>query len=254
MALAGNPATGTGIAPDTRETRSPEELGYTASYAERKQAEAAGSALIGPHVVDPGGGGGYPSSDALSFTIYHQKTSYYCLPAVGQSIAHDAFGGYDAPSVSAVQQEIAGAMKTTTGGTIDANALSWLNNSFATHGRTWRYTPYDSGDQTTFANHVKYDVVGYNLPMYVRVQLASGHYAWRQTNPALHATLATGYSNSGTNVRSADPFAHKKADGTCTASWDNGGANTGCIWGVGNGPYLMREYFLAESGASPEWF
>lgn len=254
LALAGNPTAGTGIAADDGRQRSPDDLGYTTSYAEAKEAEAAGGSVIGPSVVDPGGGGSYPSSDALTFTIYHQKTAYYCVPAVGQSIAHYAFGGYTTPTVADNQQDIAEAMGTTTAGTIDSNGLAWLNARFSEHDRTWRYTQYDSGTLTTFTNHVKYDVAGYNMPMYVRVQLASGHYAWTQHTNALHATLATGYSNSGSNVRSADPFAHTKADGTCTSSWDNGAANTGCIWGAGNGPYRMSEYFAAESGANPEWF
>jgi hypothetical protein len=264
VALADGP--GTGIAPnDGSEEWSPEELGYTTAYAEQKAAAAAPDAGLlptggGPQGIiplsdDPGGGGSWPSSKVLNFTIYHQKTDYYCVPAVGQSIAHWAFGGYISPTVAAKQDDIAEAMHAVPGeGVYHPDGLVWINQRFANHDSDWRYVEWDSADNATFKSHVKYDVAGYYMPMYVTVQLASGHYAWSQSSAAKHATLATGYTNSGTYVLSADPFAHKRANGTCTASWDGGEANQGCIWGAANGSYEVHEYYLARGGVDPEWY
>jgi hypothetical protein len=265
VALADGPGTGTGIAPnDDSEEWTPEELGYTTAYAEEKAAEAAPDAGVVPSVRglegiiplydDPGGGGSWPSNKVLNFTIYHQKTNVFCVPAVGQSIAHWAFGGYISPTVGEKQYAIAEAMQVGPTGVVHPNGLIWINNRFINHDSDWRYVEWDSDDNATFTSHVKYDVAGYGLPMYVTVQLASGHYAWTQGTAAKHATLATGYTASGTYVLSADPFAHKRANDTCTASWDQGAANQGCIWGGANGPYEMVEYYLARGGTDPEWY
>jgi hypothetical protein len=175
---------------------------------------------------------------------------------VGQSIAHWSFGGYNTPSVLSAQSAVASAMGTTTQGTDGNNALAWVNGEFADHASNWRYIQYTSPNLTYFKGHVMSEVADAGMPMYVRVELSNGHYTWSQATPAKHATLATGYSSSGTYVRTADPFAHPVSGG-CTSSWDSGASNVGCIWGVST-LYAMSEYLLARDGITngkqPEWY
>ena len=243
----------------------PGDLGYSQAYADWKDTQAgqgvAEAGGIEPNIIPPGGGGGsYPSSFTLPFTIYHQKTDHYCLVAVGQSIAHKHFGGYVSPSVKDEQNSIASAMGTTSNGTTRSRALSWINGEFANHGDGWRYVATQSADLNTFESHGMYDLYSASLPMYVAVDLHSGYYTWYDNTPGVtHATLLVGWTSAGTYALSADPYAHPKSDGTCTTSWDSGSATNGCVWGLANGPYQTLKYFKARDpnvsgNGNPEWF
>ena len=95
----GSAETATGIAPDTGG-----DPGYTSQYAREKQAlfdswVASRNLALNPF---------YTSNSLTNWTSYHQKQSWYCLPAVGQSILKYNFGSaYISPSVGTKQASIA---------------------------------------------------------------------------------------------------------------------------------------------------
>jgi hypothetical protein len=256
LVLAAGPH-GTGVKVGGSEGASAEELGYTEEYAASKEAAAAPEESGGgvTTMAPPPPEEGYPSSIVLDFKIYHQKTTYYCMPAVGQSIAHHRWGGFNDPTVADKQATIAGSMGTTTGGTSHTAALNWMNNKFEDRNDNWRYVSYRAGSLAVFTSHGKFDVY-YGLPMYVRVDLHSNNYPWFDSQPTPHATLLTGYTNSGNRALSADPYSTTRADGTCKVSPYSSSPNQGCIWGGASGPYQMSDYYLAVDTANglSEWY
>lgn len=252
-ALAGDPASGgTGINDQGGSTFTAVDLGYTDAYAAAKQ-----------QAFDQRHSGATPqvavATDGLAWTQYHQKTTYNCLPAVGQSMLHFAFGGYASPSVAAVQGTatqapgtITKGMGTTTDGTNDYTALAWVNGQYQAKGSPWRYVAADD-NQYSFQGRMTDEITILAHALYVRVDLTSPNFPWHQTTAAQHATTAVGYSSGGAAVNIADPFGYTSS-GRCVVSPYSSSPDVGCIWL--NWP--TSKYYLAKDvvrgGMYPEWW
>lgn len=253
--------TGTGIDDSVPGPATAEQLGYTDAYAQAKIA--AFDVSVGLSRLSPGGfqAQSAPVSSSLgAWTTYHQKTNYNCLPAIGQSILHQGFGGYTFPTVAAMQgtaaQEpgtIAAGMHTTVNGTNDNNALAYVNSRYQAEGSPWRYLPTNNTVEADFKVRITNEIGSLGHALYVRVDLTSPYYAWHQSNPAQHATAAIAYTSSGTYTSIADPFTHSVTGG-CSATWDSGAADVSCNWVN----YLTDSYWRAKdivrNGVQPMWF
>ncbi len=251
---AGDPASGgTGINIQAGGPRTSAELGYTDEYAAQKAQEfkAHSAAGISPQYA--------VSTDALlGFNIYHQKTQYNCLPALGQSLLQWEFyfGGYVSPSVTAKQGTatqasgtITRGMGTTTAGTDDYKAFAWINGEYGAHGSGWRYVAVNDLTETPFTDHVTNEISVYGHMLYVRVDLTKTSFPWHQIKPAQHATGAIGYTNFGVNTNIADPWPSTNG-GTCVVQ--SGGApppysstpDKACYWSA----WSTHKYYLSKDG------
>lgn len=245
--LAADPVVSTGIDNTSHVIPTPAELGYTVEYLHTKE-KAANQRIA---AFTRGGlitraslaAALIPSSSSLSgFVNYHQKTSYNCLPAVGQSILHrdlDAIKNnyYITPTIAERQGTastgvgtITYGMKTnSTNGTTEVNGFSYINSQYAAAGQTWRYVAWDATLSSYFQNRVVDEIGNLSRALYVRVNLNSNYYAWSTTTHVTHATAAIAYTSDGLNTTIADPFTHLSS-GTCVASGYSSAPDTSCNW------------------------
>jgi hypothetical protein len=285
-ALAASPQSeggtaGTGINIDPRTPRSAEALGYSDAMAADKvraaslrvtargvlDARTDSTALPGRSaiaVANPDAAPLIPTSGSLLawWHSYHQKTTYNCLPAVGQSMLGSNFpaAGYTAPTVAAKQGTaaqqagtIAKGMHTTTTGTDDYNALAYVNGQYAAQGSSWFYVHANFTDEGSFKSRIEDEIWNLDNATYVRVDLTNANYAWHQATPAQHATAAVAYSNSGSNTTIDDPFTHLSGS-TCVATPYSSTNDQSCNWVN----YSTHKYFLAKDvvrgGEDPMWW
>jgi hypothetical protein len=144
--------------------------------------------------------------------------------------------------------------RATTGGTHDYDGMAWLNTQYANNGWSWRYLGTNDTTSSAFQGRITNEIGSLGHFLYVRVNLTSTHFPWHQGTFALHATGATGYNTSGANTDIADPWA-RPSGSSCTASWDGGSADIGCVWA--NWPtseyYLSKDVYRSSDG-NPEWW
>ena len=248
---------GTGISEGPGGPTTPEALGYTTEYAAQKQQffNDRLNLMLSSTVL-------LSTTGSLSgWASVHQKTTYNCLPAVGQSILKYNFGSsWVSPSVAAKQGTaaheagaITTAMGTTTDGTNDGTAFSWINSQFAAAGSLFRYVATNATSLASFENYVMTEINASMQMLYVRVDLTSTHYAWHQTTPAQHATDAVAFSGSGAYTTIDDPFTHLSGS-TCVASPYTSSNDYSCNWSN----YSSNEYYLAKDvvryGLQPMYF
>jgi hypothetical protein len=220
----------------------------------------------------------YATSNYLSwYPGFYQKTTYYCLVAVVQSIAYfdvDRQFYYDlgSGSIEGGQNKIyngyydpilrtyhPGIISSMPPGADDSKAVAWLNNQFTEHNVTsWFYLAVTPTGFTDLMNKIHYDVGASYEPTYIRVDLstASGTgYMWYQArNPTthahpLHATLAVGYDDSGKTLRSYDPFAHPVSS-SCSVYY-NKANDWGCNWTI---PGLRYYAGMDRTMTNPIWY
>jgi len=258
---AGDPASGgTGINIQAGGPRTSAELGYSDEYAAQKARafQARSAAGVTPEYA--------VSMDALlGFTVYHEKTRYNCLPALGQSLLQWEFGGHISPSVAAKQGTatqasgtITKGMGTTTLGTDDYAAFAWINGQYAAHDSSWFYIPVNDTLEASFKDRVTNEISLWAHMLYVRVDLTKTSFPWHQSAPTQHATGAIGYTNYGANTNIADPWPSTNG-GTCVVQ--AGGApppysstpDRACYWSA----WSTHKYYLSKDGPRegelPEW-
>lgn len=210
-ALAGSPQSGPsgGWLPDAGGSGP----GTSSTYAANKAADFAAfvtatSALVGPATSE---------SYMLYLNEYHQKTTYYCLVAAIQSLLNTYFGGYVTGGIAAGQNAIASATNTTTGGTLNAPAISYTNQQISRYPRTpsnWLYVSSSTTGATQLWNRVLYDV-GYGWPTYVMVNWNSPYWPDNDGGKAVgHATLAFGWADPST-LDGYDPWSQLQSNGSC---------------------------------------
>ena len=214
----------TGIQIDPNAPRTPTELGYTQAYADAKNSQLD-QAVKGRLLTLANTGGVAPMSSTgqnyLSFWVeYHEKTQYNCLPATGQSILAWNFGAanYVGSDVKTSQTAIGNGMGTTTHGTDDYVAFSYLNGRFAYRNSSFRYVPRNDTTLASYETTIVYEIDSFKEPLYTRVDVSSPYYVWHQSTFALHATVSVGYWSSGAETTIGDPY---------TAS------TSGCPQGIG---------------------
>ncbi len=257
QAVRSVPRDWTGISDGPGGPTTPEALGYTAEYAAQKQQFFNDRLTLMLSSAAP-----LSTTGSLSgWASVHQKTTYNCLPAVGQSILKYNFGSsWVSPSVAAKQGTaahepgaITTAMGTTTVGTNDGTAFSWINSQFSAAGSLFRYVPTNSATLASFENYTTTEINASMQMLYVRVDLTSTHYAWHQTTPAQHATGAVAFSGSGAYTTIDDPFTHLSGS-TCVASPYTSSNDYSCNWAN----YSSNEYYLAKDvvryGLQPMYF
>lgn len=253
---AADPAAGgTGVNDQGTAGRTSVDLGYTDAYAAAKE-----QAFQQRHSGATVAAAAAAQSDLLiGWKTYHQKTTYNCLPAVGQSMLDYAFGGYTAPSVAAKQGTatqasgtITRGMGTTTAGTDDYKALTWVNGQYQAHASSWRYVAAND-NSLSFPARMSDEISLLAHALYVRVDLTSTHFPWHQTKAAQHATAAVAYGNSGATVNIADPFGYTSS-GRCVTSPYSSTPDIGCVWQA----WPTSDYYLAKDivrgGELPEWW
>jgi hypothetical protein len=228
----------------------PEQLGYTQAYADAKLQAAA--ALV-PTLAGPDGGA-FPlatSGYLTGFAQYHQKTTFWCLPAVVQSMLRFKAGStWITPSVLSKQTYVAGQWGCSSGSCYESAALPWTNTQLANAGFTFHYVASTATSATQLASWIDLDVAASVFPTYVAVDVSSAHYVWHQSSSARHATQAIGFGSSGSTVRIADPFTSPAYSPFCNVNvWPGyqSSPDNGCIYAATN----MSEYYLAALG---EWF
>jgi hypothetical protein len=258
QAFAADPIT-TGIDGSAQTTPTPAELGYTVEYQHAKEQAAnqriAAFTLGGVATASSLSAASLPTSDSLAgFVNYHQKTTYNCLPAIGQSILHrdlDALKNnyFITPSVAARQGTASqgagtitkGMNTNSTTGTTEVNAFSYINGQYAAAGLVWRYVAWDATQASFFQNRIVDEIGNLNEALYVRVNLASKQYAWSTLTHVTHATAAIAYTSAGAYTTIADPFTHLSS-GTCTASGYTSTPDTSCNWVN----YSTNKYYLSR--------
>ncbi len=228
-------------------------------------------------VVLPKSGTGVPTAAYLPwYPGFHQKTSYYCLVAVVQSIAYFDlepwwyktlgtgsikgaqdklyFGYYDPDGTWNPPLWVGGAVNS---GASDAKAMVWINRQFSKHNVDWYYAAGDPANFDYFMAYIRFDVAMSHEPTYVRVDLSTPRgtgYPWYQAarngvHPE-HATLAVGYRDSDGVVRSYDPFTYTNASGRCNLG-SFPGPDWACDWNM-----YADHYFTAMDDiiANPVWW
>lgn len=278
---SGSQSAGTGINIDPSGPRSAEALGYTEAKAADKRraaslrvtpggvlnARTTSNSLPGRSasaLANPASATGIPTSATLLawWHSYHQKTTYNCLPAVGQSMLGSNFpsAGYTTPTVAAKQGTaaqqagtIAKGMGTTSSGTDDYKALSYVNAQYAAQGSQWFYLHDNFTDEGSFRSRLEDEIWNLDNATYVRVDLTNANYAWHQATPAQHATAAVAYTNSGLNTTIDDPFTHLSGS-TCVAKPYSPTNDQSCNWAN----YSTNKYYLAKDvvrgGEEPVWW
>jgi hypothetical protein len=192
------------------------------------------------------------------WTTYHQKTSYYCLPAVAQSMLAWNFGTatYVGSSVKTSQTNIAQSMGTNSGGTDDYRGLAYVNGQFDRWNSLFTYVPANDTTLAAFETRVADESDVYFEPLYVRVDVTSTYYVWHQTHPALHATAAVGYLSSGAEVDIADPFT-ASSSGCPERIGYPGYSSTpdiGCIYFAYSTSYYYKAKSPVVDSEKPEWY
>ncbi len=230
-----------GITDDTQ-GMTPEQLGYTQAYVDWKEAQAA--ALMAA-IRSAGGMSATATSGYLNgYVQYHQKTNYWCLPAVMQTILRFKQGNtWITPSVLGKQTDIYNQI-----GTSESVALSWINARLS----GFQYLAEDpKSDLPYFTSHVMADVTSFVYPTYVAVEVANTNYVWSQSGPARHASAALGYSSSGAYVRIGDPFTSPDYSPYCATGASNPGYSSAPNYGCVYGPWEMSKYHAA---AYAQWW
>jgi hypothetical protein len=218
----------------------------------------------------------YASSASLGwYPGFHQKTNYYCLVAMVQSMAFNDLdnwynymgtgtitgaqdkiynGGYTDPDGTA-ETGIKATRAADLPGSYDTLAIAWMNKQFSRYHYSFVYAGQTPASQSVLSTSIHYDVSGYREPTYVRVDLSSNKYKWYSApDPVkghkLHATAAVGYNDSASTINSYDPYASPSGS-SCSAPSSTGN-NKGCNW-----PILLSQYFNAMDRTvtwSPVWF
>lgn len=241
---------------------------YVKTGAAAKSASARSASLVASPM--------YATSSLLSwYPGFYQKTTYWCLPAVVQSIAYFDLEGewyYDlgSGSISGAQSKIYNGYTDPDGtaepaikvggsvlGSDDTKALAWINRQFSRYGSSWFYVGAKPTSVTSLMNNVHYDVASEYEPTYIRIDLATKSgtgYMWYQAPNAdgshpEHATLAVGYNDSASTMVSYDPFSHL-ASGACSHAY-NSSNNTGCNWTITQSRYFNGMDRILS--ASPTW-
>lgn len=254
-ASAGGPpgaTTGTGVSIDPNGPRTPAARGYTQAYADAKGAQLAQAMQKRSSAFASTGGVAPLSSTGQNYlsywTQYHQKTQYPCLPADGQSILAWNFGRatYVGSSVASSQAVIARSMSTTSLGTDDYKAFSYINSQFSRWSSPFRYVPINDTSLSGYETRIVYEIDSFQEPLYTRVDVSSPYYVWHQRNYALHATLSVGYWSSGAQVTIGDPYTASTSGCPEGIGYPGYSAtpDQGCIY-FG---YSASSYYRAKSG------
>ncbi len=151
----------------------------------------------------------------LTFTRYHQKTDYYCLPTSIQSILHSKFGGYVSPSVKGGQDAI-----YATTGKDEGKGLAYINTELKKHTRTpsdWLYASATASKWEDIWNYVIFDAGENGWPTWARVNWNDPDWPDHSGSTAVagHASVAMGYDPTASpyKVRVYDPWSYVKSDG-----------------------------------------
>lgn len=111
----------------------------------------------------------------------------------------------------------------------------------------------NDSSSSAFTSRIWNQVGNTGHPLYVRVNLASPHYAWHQAS-GQHATAAIAYTSSATKTTIADPWTWKSSTGSCLYSGYTATPDTACNWVN----YQTSEYYLAKDvvrdSELPMWF
>jgi hypothetical protein len=241
-------------------------------YVKTGAAAKAASAMSASLVASPM----YAASSVLSwYPGFYQKTTYWCVPAVVQSIAYFDLEGewyYDlgSGSISGAQSKIYNGYTDPDGtvepaikvggsvlGSDDTKAIAWVNRQFKQYASTWFYLAVKPTSQTDLMNKVHYDVASEYEPTYIRVDLATASgtgYMWYQapgsggTHPE-HATLAVGYNDSASTMQTYDPFSHPSGS-SCSHAY-NVANNWGCNWTITQARYYKG---MDRILGTPVWY
>jgi hypothetical protein len=272
LVQAANPVVGTpGIQVDPNGPRTPTQLGFTQAYADAKNAVFAkalqarmstfastdGVASEKATTVVPMTGG---TNQIGTFTEYHQKTQYWCLPTTAQSILAWNFGTttYVGSNVANSQQNIANSMGNYTD---DATAFAYINGQFRRWGSAFNYVPVnDKSSLSSFETRITQETDYWGEPLYVRVDVSSPYYAWTQGNRAYHATVSIGYYGYGSSAMIGDPYVDPQHTNGCTPTpgkypgYSSTTSDYGCVY-YG---YSSNNYWLAMTGLvnseKPEYY
>lgn len=235
------------------------KTGAGANATQASQAMTAAATCVGT----------YPCIYAVPFAGFHQKTNYYCLVALVQSVAYQdleyTYVYMGTGSVAGAQNKIYPLIGGSgTKGAIDSRALTWINQQFAAYSYGFHYLATLPANAAGFMNMVRWEL---NVPFeanHVRIDLTSYKYAWGQkansdgTHP-VHATAATGYNDSTGKVTSYDPFAYSAGEkggpgSTCTSSSYSSTADWGCNWTILQGNYYLAMDKTGTSANYPMWY
>lgn len=195
----------------------------------------------------------------------HQQTTYYCVNAVVQTMAYRDIGAWyltmGTGSVKGAQDKIYAEIKDPyVPGSNDWKALAWINRQYANAGQGFRYMSGKPENDGQFGLLMQYDIAANHRGVYVRVDLSSGYYVWRQArtidaNGNLripeHATMGIAYDNEALTQTTYDPFTSRMSDGSCSRTY-----RSGYTWACGS--KLGRpNYFRAMDRAyssDPYWW
>jgi hypothetical protein len=209
----------------------------------------------------------------MPYVGYHQKTNYYCLVAVVQSIAARDLGtSYEKMGTTSIrggQDKIYGT-NLSNGirayypddiskghvGASDPKGLAWINTQFKNKGYGFSYLGNRPTSVSDFMGRLTYDNYFSDEMTYVRVDLTVGYRGWKQAKNAdgshpEHATMAAGYDNGAKTVASFDPFSWS-ASGKCQTGYSSS-PDRGCKWTITQSSYYtsMDKYVTSEL---PVWY